>query len=673
MNIIKKILASEALIATLLVTLTTIVTYGLLIPQLGYYRDDWYFAWTGMMQGPAGIVDLFKIDRPFMGVIYAFEYIILGNSPLSWHLYALFLKLVGAFAFLWLLRLMWPEKRIMTTFITLLFVIYPGFLQQPNANTFQNHLFGYAAAILSLAVTIRALKTRSRLITTLLHGLAICLTLIYLFIYEYMIGLEAARVFLIWYYIHSQTPGSFKKSAGKTLKHDLPYLLAVAVFLFWRVFIFKSGRRATNVDILFSDYSISPLRSVATILIETVKSAVETAVFAWFVPFYQFTATARYRDLFISLAVALVVIGFITGYLWLSKRNSIHIQNRHATTDENKVLIWLGAAIVVAALLPVTAAGRSVLFTQQWDRYTLQASIGVALLVVGAVFSYLDENIRVPVLCALIGLGVITQYHSAVHYRDFWNYERSAWWQLSWRAPDIDDGTTLMVVLPSGYQFGEDYEIWGPANMIYRSGPELKIQADIVDEGTLRTVLKGGEDHRVMRSIPLARDYSRAIIASMPAASTCLHVYNGRKIEFPEVEDPLVRLVAIRSRIDLIKTDGPPNLPPQDVFGQEPVRDWCFYYQKIDLARQAGDWTKAAQLADEAAQKGFRPQDVSEWMPVLEAYASTDQEKKANQAAKVIKEKKDVQFALCTELRKGAAYPSPYNFDIVNKLLCGEN
>src|SRR5574342_353764 len=144
----------EITISVLFITLVTLVAYGFMIPRLGFYRDDWYMIWSAQAQGTQGVIDLFKIDRPLIGVLYALDYTILGKSAFNWHVYALTVKLLGGFAFFWLLRLLWPERRVEATFATLLYLVYPGFYQQPNAALFINLLLSHTAATLSLALTV---------------------------------------------------------------------------------------------------------------------------------------------------------------------------------------------------------------------------------------------------------------------------------------------------------------------------------------------------------------------------------------------------------------------------------------------------------------------------------------------------------------------------------------
>jgi len=98
--------------------------------------------------------------------------------------------------------------------------------------------------------------------------------------------------------------------------------------------------------------------------------------------------------------------------------------------------------------------------------------------------------------------------------------------------------------------------------------------------------------------------------------------------------------------------------------------DWCYYYQKMNLARQMEDWQAVAQLADEAQSLDFRPEDYSEWVPALEAYATLGEAKRARQAAAIIKSDRNMRFYLCRELEKGPLFPPPYDYEQVLELLC---
>ena len=651
-----------------LLVAVTALTYGVLIPQLGFYRDDWYLFSTAQSHGPTGIVGLFQIDRPLVGYFYAVGYELLGLSPLAWQVAALAMRLAGNVAFLWLLRLIWPEQELETLAVALLFSVYPGFTVEPNAGVYITDLAASAAAIFSFVLTIKALRAVTAARRVWLSVSAGVLVLFYLGIFESAIGLEAARFGLVWYLTWRGSDQAFRPTFLRAVKADLLYLLLAGAFLIWRLLIFQSTRRATNLSVLVGKYSALPVRSVLSILVETVKDAVETTVFAWIVPFYQSVAVSNYRDLAIGVGLGLLVAA--SAFLLLRRVRQEPAESTGATRSfQNLHLVLLGAWIVVFALLPIDLAGRNILFEDQWDRYTIYASAGVAMVMGGFVFGYVHARIQKPLLLILIGMAVVVHYFNAAAYRDSWGAQRDLWQQLVWRAPGLQRGTMLFAVQPSaGYE--EGYEIYGPANMVFYPGQGVVLGAEVLNSTTATNLeLQKNREH-YDRDVLVPDNYRNALIAVYPGPQSCLHVLDGRKVELPGLLDgSLAVAVAPYSHIDMIEVNAAPVKLPSFLGGERP-HAWCQYYQSMDLARQEGDWQKVAQLADAAQAKGQTPDDVSEWMPALEAYVTLGRMQDARHAASIIRSSDAARAFLCLQLQRGAAYPAPYDYNEVNQTLC---
>ena len=670
MSLRKKNRISETVVALSVITLSTLLSYGILIPQLGFYRDDWYMLLAGQTEGAQGIINLFAIDRPLIGYIYALDYALLGSSVIGWHLYALFLRLLGSIGFFYLLRVIWPEKKFETTIAALLFAVYPGFLQQPNAATFKNLLLGYDLAIFSILATILAVKVKSGWKTILWTGLALLFALLYFGIFEAMIGLEGARVLLLWYVLWKESNDAPKKAIIPTLKRSIPYIFLVGAFVFWRVFLFESTRRATDVGVLFSSYGASPLHSLLGIIIETAKDVWEATVLAWFVPFYKFTRVSEYRELGTAVGLAVLAVCGVLLYVWYVKRQDLIHETEASPGSVEVAWMWMGALIVVMAVTPIVVSGRNISFEVQWDRYAYHAMIGIILAVAGFIFYALRASARWIIPLVLIGMSVIVHYFSADYYRDYWSYNRELWWQLSWRAPMLKEQTMVFVSMPFG--FAEDYEIYGPANMVYYPGEGIKVSAEVLNANSAVLIQQGVEEGgNYSREVYVPKDFSKALIVAFPTSGSCLHVLDGRQVELPGYSgDGIVTDVASYSRIDQIDVAHAPATIPRQIFGREPEHDWCYYYQKMNLARQMEDWQAVAQLADEAQSLDLRPNDYSEWMPALEAYATLGEAKKARQAAAIIKSDRNIRFFLCRQLEKGPLYSPPYDYDQTLELLC---
>ncbi len=666
----QKYFEMESLLAILLVILAAILTHGVLIPKLGFYRDDWYMLWTAHARGISAVMELFMGDRPFIGYIYSLDYLILGESPLGWHIYALVLEIAGALSFLWLLRLIWPKRHLESTVATILYIVYPGFFQQPNAATYVNLLLAYFCAVLSIAVSIWAIKTNGRLKRVVATLAAVVLMAIYLFIYESLIGMEVVRLLLIGYVLAVQGDVKWKSLVKSLLKWEALYLTAASAFAIWRLFFFESTRRSTRVDLILDRINILPTYSLGGKFFELLRDLVETTILAWAAPYYQFTAQLRYRDLGIGWLISLLVLGLAAIYLFLLRQGKSAPKKEVEQPHELNAWIWLGGLIILVTSLPIVLAGRNVIFAAQFDRYAAQAVIGVALAGSGIAFAALNGRARWALLSLLIFLGASTQYQSAVYYRDLWNLQKDLWWQLSWRAPGFLPGTTLVASLPQGYQLPEDYEVWGPANLIYTSGGTLDVGGQIIFDDILAHLMEGSQVEQVQRGNTVKYDYNKALILSIPSTNACLHVQNGSLPNLGPAEPSDVMMIAPYSKVEMIDLQAKPKTPPGIIFGPEPPHKWCYYFQKIELANQAGQWQEAASLADEAARLNLTPLDRTEWLPIMTAYVNSGQENKALQTAKKIKGDRLTKIFLCTQFERVTEWPSGYNQDLLLSILC---
>jgi len=144
-------------------------------------------------------------------------------------------------------------------------------------------------------------------------------------------------------------------------------------------------------------------------------------------------------------------------------------------------------------------------------------------------------------------------------------------------------------------------------------------------------------------------------------------------VELPGlIEDSVVAEIAPYSRIEMIDVSTESAALPAFLGGHRPRR-WCSYYQRMDLARQKGEWMEVARLADEALSEDLSPEDVSEWMPALEAYATMGRIQDMRRAASIIRSRDGARAFLCLQLQRGAAYPAPYDYNQVNQALCQAN
>ncbi len=667
-------LKNETFISILLILLTTVITYGVSIPRLGYYHDDWFVLWSGQARGAQSLMPLFSTDRPFMGVVYSYVYRLLGDTIVNWHLYALLWRLIGALAFFWILRLLWPNQKYLTTLMAVLFIVYPGFLSEPNANTKQNHLYGFGTALLSIALMLQALKTDRRGWKIFFSLLSYLLTANYLFIYEYMIGFEGTRLILLGYVLYQDGFKDIRSLAREIIKRAWPYWVVTAGFLYWRIFVFEGSRNATDVSGLAGSYFSNFRYMSIRVILETAKDFLDTTIFAWFVEPYQLLSLAPYSNLVFALFIAGLVAALVWLYMFLSKKWWGVADNQVEAPRLMKDLIWMGALIVLCAVGPVILSDRQVELYDPYKSYGLHPIPGVILFVVGLVLM-LQPKFRRLILIALIGISVSTQILNADYWEQYWKIQREMWWQMTWRAPDIKADTLVMAYISGGFNPQQDYEIWGPLNLIYNPGPAKApaIQAEVLNSDTSYSIWKKDVLNNHVRDIKLHRDFNNLLLLSIPSSISCMHVIDGQLPVYSANESLLVQKVGAYSHVDRIVSTGASPVPPSSIFGTEPARDWCYYYQKASLARQNGDWTEIGNLYDQVRKLGLETDDKSEMIPFFEGLVNSGRFEDAKALYREeIKGQNEMRFPLCTFLAKDPGYPPEFGYDYqqVYELLC---
>ncbi len=666
-------LKNENCQAILLIFLTTLVTYGFSISRLGYYHDDWYILWSGQARGAQSMIPLFNTDRPFMGVVYSLVYRLLGDLVINWHLYALAWRFIGAMAFFWILRLVWPENKSFTTYMVVLFVVYPGFLSIPNANTKQNHLFGFASVLLSIAFMLQALNLKRGFWKGFFIITSFLLTINYLFIYEYMLGLEGMRLSLLTYTLYRQGNHNFLSALWEIIKKWSLHALALILFVYWRLFIFSGSRNSTDAVKLAGNYLADTRNMLFRIFFETGKDMLDTGIYAWFVKPYELISKAEYSNLTIAFGISLIVIALIFVYSRLVKINPNEIFSRK---HENFIrdLLVIGAISMLCAILPVVITGRNVDLTDAYKSYGLHPEAGVVMLVVGLTLM-LQPRFRKVILFILIGLSVMTQQLNADDWQRLWDYQRQTWWQLSWRAPDIQNDTMVMTYFPDGYLLQQDYEIWGPVNLIYRPDPAKApaIQSEVLNTDTAYDVLKKTVRDNFDRDIRLHRDFGNLLLMSLPSENSCVHIIDGSLPVYSEHDSLIVRQVGTYSKIDRIIPIGTSPKPSPRIFGAEPAHTWCFYYQKASLARQTGNWDEISKLFDETQRLKLDASDQSEWIPFIEGLVNSGRVNDAKELyISEIKGMGTMRFPLCQTLAIDPKYPPAFKYDYqkVYEVLC---
>ncbi len=605
-------------IALLLVGVSAIL-YLLRAGQFGYFNDDWYEMYAAKAYGATAFREIFSIDRPGRALLMAPLYWLFGPNPLWYSLNAYLFRVLGALAFWWTMRMLWPRQHAATAWMALLFLVYPGFLSQPNAIDYQSHIFGLTLAWFSIGLSIRALAIGGGK-KLVLVALAILTGWAYLSQMEYYIGFELIRFLLIMMVVMRQED-NWNPRILSTLRQWLVFIIIPLTFVIWRIFFFQGERKATDIGMQLGGILYSPLQTAFAWLSGLILDSINVLLAAWVVPLYQLSSVVS--PLTILLGVLLGVLVFLASVFVLRGFPNESEENPSAWRLE---ALWVGLASLVAGLLPVVLANRQVSFPD-YSRYTLISMGGVTIVLVAGLYYWSNARLRLAVVSVLLLLASLTHYANGVSAAQQTTAMRSFWWQVSWRIPQLERNTTLVAYYPFG-AIQEDYFVWGPANLIYY--PE-KLEDKYIQPGVYAAVLNDQnlvkiltqqrQEYDLRRTIRTYANYRNILILTQSKPGACVRVIDGLSPELSAAEQPAILTAAPYSEIDHVLTDQPVHIPPKAAFGLEPPHGWCYYYEKASLARQQENWQAVAQLGDEAISKGLSPSDQIEWLPFLQAYA----------------------------------------------------
>jgi hypothetical protein len=129
------------------------LVYGVFLPSLGFYYDDWPYVWVYNALGPQGLARYFSGERPVAGWIYENLFLIFRISPIGWQVTALALRCASSAVLFIAFCELWPRRRDGAWLLGTLVLLYPGFTQQSIALTYLYHHLSFFLFAVSLATT----------------------------------------------------------------------------------------------------------------------------------------------------------------------------------------------------------------------------------------------------------------------------------------------------------------------------------------------------------------------------------------------------------------------------------------------------------------------------------------------------------------------------------------
>lgn len=607
--------------------------------------------WFAHAYGPLGYPAVFSGDRPFLAGIYMITTAILQTIPWQWQVLGILSRWVTAVILWWALSNLWPNHRQQVTWVAILFAIYPGFKQQPISVVYSNGLFLLASYLASFGFMFKALKTPKRY--TVYTALAVISYLLCTLATEYYLGLDLLRPVFIWL-IFSRETLTIKQRIQKTFRHWIPYLVALAIYLVWRIAIFQFP---TYRPQLIGEIKQNPLNAFLLLIWRIFQDIHTSGWLAWTDPF-RFPVSEDFTTTASTLFWVIVFISLPLTWFYLSR---LTIQDKQTPTPTS----WGGQEVIVG-LIALTVAGVPFWVTNlpltlhfPYDRFNLVFMLGGCIFIVALIDWLIKQNYQKVILLSLIiSMAIGSHFENANTYRREWATQKDMFWQLTWRVPGLKPGTYLLThALPMTYY--SDNSLTAPLNWIYAPEAHSSTLPYYLGFSTVR-LGKGLPGYQEGLTITqgfrstIFKSTTSEILVFFYSPPACLRVIDPKRdVDLPIFPKELAEAVP-SSHLSQIITNPPTSArPPQEIFGQEPEHQWCFYFQKAELARQQGNWQEVVKLGDEAFRLGFSPSEGAELFAFIEGYAYTGNWERAIELINLAHEKNhNLQIPLCKLMLK---------------------
>jgi hypothetical protein len=265
-----------------------VAAYGLIIPKLGFYWDDWEGVYLYYLHNPAIGMQFYPL-RPLAAIPYLTLFPITKMTPIVWQTISLLLRWGGVLFIYLTLNLVWPSRQQLNRWAAALLFVFPGFLDQPVSVAFSQHLTTYLLFSCSLFFMILALK-KPRLFW-LWMPLSILLGGLQIFMMEYFVGLEIIRPVLIWCVLRGAQKEKWGKVLGKTLLYWSPFFFVLLAYLYWRLAYLPSTLGADpNNPTFLKTMAAQPLAGLSKLALMTYQDMLNILLYVWPKAFYD---TAR--------------------------------------------------------------------------------------------------------------------------------------------------------------------------------------------------------------------------------------------------------------------------------------------------------------------------------------------------------------------------------------------
>jgi len=632
--------------------------YGIYANHLGFYWDDWAFAWVRFFKGFEGMKAMAAVNRPLRAYFEAALTPILGVNPLAWQVFSILLRWITSVALWWFLHLVWGKKPRPIFMVALLYLVYPGFSQQFLALTYYYFWLLQAIFFISLGLMVLAVLNPKYFWPGIIS--ALLLSALQLFANDYLVGLDLLRPIFLFVVLAPVLP-NIKQRLNRTALYSMPFLLILGVYLCWRIFGLKF---LTYQPVLLEEVRSAPIRgllglastiwhSFGVLTVQAWENTLQVAINTW--------GTTRFATIY-PLLVSICLVGMIL----YQNRLQAHRPSSSAPdpTNDRRRYVWqfigIGLIAILFAGIPFYVTGLTVQPHFESDRFSMSYILGVSLLLTGLLELLPNFWQSITLTAVLAGLAVGLQFYNSALFRSESDLQKTFAWQLVWRAPGLKQNTMLLSD-NLAFPFTDDEGLTYLLNWTYapeNRSDQLTVALDTLSNRLEVSIpsLEHGQPiyQNIFLSVGFRGNTDQVVVVYFNPPS-CLRVLNpkyDRNLVFLSVYKskfgrpvvlnaralpPLVASALPLSNVDqIIPHPDHSARPPAFLFDPEPSTNWCYFFEKADLARQFDNWQEVVSLGDQALGGKYYPADLSELLVFIEGYARFGRWQDANKLVQTI-------------------------------------
>jgi hypothetical protein len=598
----------------LLIIVVSILAYGLLIPWLGYYTDDWTFTWAYKLYGSQGLFNYFSLNRPFFGLTFQLTMPILQDNILAWQIFGLICRIITSLSFYWLTCLIWPKQKRLTLCAGLLFAVYPGFLLQPIALCFGHIWLVYTSFLISNCFTILAFRNPSKKAAYTIA--AVLLSLYNMLSMEYFFSLEVLRWLLLFYLITEPLP--FWRKIGKSIQLWVPYLIALIGVGIYRGFFYKGQTYKFPLklfDVLKHNFGAGLL-----LLGKEIVSAIyQSTVFAWIQPIFEFGSRAAKNRTYFVIAAFMVIV--LVGLFLVLRRAYRSVDSEVASGRDTSPLVIAIAGLLLAGI-PFYVTELNVQAADFSSRFTMPFMVGSALLLAFLIdlipFRWLKVGLLSLLLTGSIGLNLF----NANDYRLMQVQNNELMYEMWWRAPSLEPGTLVVTTEKTNSWFYTYSTMQSELNLIYPH--DTAFSYGWIFSRDLASMLPKPVDANTRIQIPIiVGDISgkiNQIVVFQIGDEGCVRFIDASSgIISQDISN--YSFQNFSNPANLLSNPNQPVKLNASLVGPEPAHGWCYYFEKSDLALQQKNYVTIQENYQTVAKKSLKPRYGYEWAPYIEGLA----------------------------------------------------